>query len=57
MQDEEETSVISLTSMSFEMALAITNQKTIKDGNGDKLKDSRFMFKMTEDGFEIYERV
>lgn len=41
-------SVISLTTISFEMALAITNQKTIKDGNGDKLKGLRFMVKMTE---------
>lgn len=38
LRDEEETSVISLTTMSFDTALAITNQKTIKDVNKDKLK-------------------
>lgn len=38
LKDEEETSVMSLTTMSSETALAITNQKTIKDENKDKLK-------------------
>lgn len=43
---EEETSVISLTTMSFELALAITNQKTIKDEDKDKLRVLCFVTKM-----------
>ena len=52
LKDEEETSVISLTTMSFETALAITNQKTIKDENKDKLKGLCFMVKMIENECE-----
>lgn len=44
----KKTSIISLTTMSFEMALAITNQKTIKDENKDKLNVLCFMVKATE---------
>lgn len=55
-EDEEETRVISLTSMSFETALAITNQKTIKDENKDKLKSLCFMVKMIENEFEWSQR-
>lgn len=43
LRDEEETSVISLTTMSSEAALAITNEKTIKDEDKDKLKWLVFM--------------
>lgn len=38
LKDKAEASIISLTTMSFETALAITNQKTIKYENKDKLK-------------------
>lgn len=38
--------------MSFETALAITNQKTIKDENKDKLKGLCFMVKIMENEFE-----
>lgn len=38
--------------MSFETALAITNQKTIKDENKDKLKDLCFMVKIIENEFK-----
>lgn len=53
-KDEEETSVISLTTMSFEPALAITNQKTIKDEDKDKLRVLCFMTKMIVNELECY---
>ena len=48
--DEKETSVISLTTMSSETALAITNEKTIEDEEEDKLKWLVFHGNNDEDG-------
>lgn len=50
----KKTSVICLTTMSFEPALAITNQKTIKDEDKDKLRVLRFVTKMIANELECY---
>lgn len=54
LRDEEETSVISLTTMSSEAALAITNEKTIKDEDKDKLKWLVFHGNNDEDGVGVW---